>query len=132
MDATAEQIARLHDTIRRLMDVFRGTDPGRRRILTGERRLVMQQLWELKRHASGPDCRLDPAVKQDLAKRVSAILHEIAIIQATWPTVTLDQNVNEYRAATRKTKFAIEEFFRWTGRHIPSAAHVPEGLRRVS
>jgi len=133
MNATIELIARLHDTDRRLVSIFSRTDPDRRRELIGIRRAMIGQLWELKRHASGPDCHIDPALKQELAKRVSALWGEVALIQATWPAATIDQYASEHRAATRKTKATLDDLFVWADRNIrPRPSRSPQDLRKVS
>lgn len=132
MNATAELIARLHDTDQRLVSIFRRTDPDRRRELITVRRAMIGQLWELKRHASGPDCHIDPALKQELAKRVSALWGEVALIQVTWPAATIDQYASEHHAATRKTKATLDDFFAWASRNIYPGSSSQQALRKVS
>ena len=133
MTGTAGMIAGLQDTHRQLGSILRRTDPDRRRELICVRRTMIQQLWQLKSHASGPECSIDSALKQELAKRVSAIWGEVALIQATWPAATLDQHAGEHYAATRKTKATFDDFFQWAEKHIiPSLNRTPGKLRNVS
>lgn len=132
MMTTAQMIAGLRDTLQRLESIAKRTDPDRRRELIDARRIVIQQLWQLKSHASGPACAADPALKQELAKQVSTIWREIALIQASWPATTLDRYANDYRLAMRKTKATIDAFLAWAGRNIPPVPASPREPRNVS
>lgn len=132
MNATTDMIARLHDTDRQLVSIFSRTDPDRRRELITARRAMITQLWELKRHASGPDCRIEPVLKQELVKRVTALWGEVALVQATWPAATIDQYANEHRAATRKTKATLDDLFAWASRNIRPGSSSPQERRKVS
>lgn len=132
MIRTAELIVGLQNTLQQLGSILKRIDRDRRRELIGVRRMIIQQLWELKRHASGPECRIDPVLKQELAKRAWAIWEEIALVQATWPAATIDQYADEHHAATRKTKAAVDEFFQWVDRHFPPATSGMQELRKVS
>lgn len=121
MNATAGMIAGLHDSCRKVESIIARRDPGRRRELIDIRRIMIGQLWALKHHAAGPECRVDPALSRELAKRISVIWADVALVQASWPASSLDQYATEHYAATRKLKAAYDDFFRWANKYIGAA-----------
>ncbi len=93
---------------------------------------MIGQLWELKRHVSGPDCRIEPVLKQELTKRVTALWREIAVVLVTWPVATIDQWGNDYRAITWKTKATVDDFFRWASENIRVGSSSRQERRKIS
>jgi len=129
MNATAQMIAGIYDSCQKVESIIARRDPGRRRELIDIRRIMIKQLWALKHHAAGPECRIDPTLSQELAKRISVIWADQALVQASWPASSLDLYATEHYAATRKLKAAYDDFFRWTNKYIGA---VPSRVARQS
>lgn len=90
-------------------------DQERKRELIGLRRLMSTQIGTVRATGDAAFPTTDAtALAVDYRARFSAMVRAIALHQANWPAVKMDEKGDGYRASASATDARIHDFITWT------------------
>lgn len=111
----------LHDALRhytqverKLEEIGRRTDEARKHDLVRCRRLLSEQVGHLGQIIDN-DGHLarHPDLQQDLNRLFAAMRYSLAIHQASWPAVRIDEDIIAYRQSAAQVQAKSRAFWGW-------------------
>ena len=112
----ASHLAAEIDAFAGIVDGLRGiadrSDPGRRSELVALRRQMAERIARMR--DIGLQEFTDPVLADDFRSRLSRVLNLMALHQAKWPAVLIDDDGDDYRRSAHQLAHANRAFIDWS------------------
>ncbi|MBT2186989.1 hypothetical protein [Sphingobium nicotianae] len=114
-----ETLARYATIEKELEAIGLRTDQERKQALVHWRRQLSEQIGLLSPLIDqDPDLTRNLDMHRELSKRFTAMRYGLALHQASWPAVRIDEDPVAYRASARDVQEKSRLFWQWCGEHL--------------
>ena len=115
-EAVRQALDALEQTLHDIERVAVRTDTDRRRDLIEQRRALSARMTEVQQRGVGPGSPFaaDEALQIEFQRYFSKVRNAVALHQATWSVVLIDDAPAGYLESSRAASAALREFIAWS------------------